>query len=77
MKKNGEVVKITETLEENIDIESVQTAVRTCTSKSCTYDVIVDGANVGYYKQNFSGAPTHIDYRQVDWMVRQLICRGE
>ena len=75
--KNKEVVKNTETLEENIDIESVQTGVRTCTSKSCTYDVIVDGANVGYYKQNFSGAPTHIDYRQVDWMVRQLICRGE
>ena len=40
------------------------------------YDVIVDGANVGYYKQNFSGAPSHIDYRQVDWMLRQLICRG-
>ena len=40
------------------------------------YDVIVDGANVGYYKQNFSGAPSHIDYRQVDWMIRQLICRG-
>ena len=42
-----------------------------------TYDVIVDGANVGYYKQNFNGAPTHIDYRQVDWMVKQLSCRGE
>jgi hypothetical protein len=41
-----------------------------------TYDVIVDGANVGYYKQNFNGAPTHIDYRQVDWMLRQLILRG-
>ena len=40
------------------------------------YDVIVDGANVGYYKQNFSGAPSHIDYRQVDWMLRQLIRRG-
>jgi hypothetical protein len=46
------------------------------TLKSCTYDVIVDGANVGYYKQNFNGAPTHIDYRQVDWMVKQLSCRG-
>ena len=31
----------------------------------CPYDVIVDGANVGYYKQNFAGAPKHIDYRQV------------
>jgi hypothetical protein len=40
------------------------------------FDVIVDGANVGYYKQNFAGAPSHIDYRQVDWMIRQLIIRG-
>lgn len=47
------------------------------TPKLRTYDVIVDGANVGYYKQNFNGAPTHIDYRQVDWMVKQLSCRGE
>jgi hypothetical protein len=45
-------------------------------ARSRTYDVIVDGANVGYYKQNFNGAPTHIDYRQVDWMLRQLILRG-
>jgi hypothetical protein len=36
------------------------------------YDVIVDGANVGYYKQNFVGAPSHIDYHQVDWLLRQL-----
>ena len=75
--RNEEEIDITDTLQETVDKENVQTAVRTCTSKSCTYDVIVDGANVGYYKQNFSGAPTHIDYRQVDWMVRQLICRGE
>lgn len=40
------------------------------------FDVIIDGANVGYFKQNFAGAPSHIDYRQVDWMIRQLIIRG-
>jgi hypothetical protein len=34
-------------------------------SSRCPYDVIVDGANVGYYKQNFAGAPRHIDFRQV------------
>lgn len=40
------------------------------------FDVVVDGANVGYFKQNFAGAPSHVDYNQVDWMVRQLIQRG-
>jgi hypothetical protein len=29
------------------------------------YDVMVDGANVGYFKQNYAGAPSHIDYFQV------------
>lgn len=28
-------------------------------------NVIIDGANIGYYKQNFAGAPEHIDYKQV------------
>jgi hypothetical protein len=39
-------------------------------------DVIVDGANVGYYKQNYAGAPSHIDYFQVDAMVRFLESTG-
>ena len=29
------------------------------------FDVLIDGANVGYYKKNFAAAPKHIDYRQV------------
>lgn len=36
------------------------------------YDVIIDGANVGYYKQNFMGAPKHVDYTQIDWVVRHF-----
>lgn len=75
--KNGNKSEnnVTTTCTKSLNINNVQ--VRTeRTSKSCTYDVIVDGANVGYYKQNFNGAPTHIDYRQVDWMVKQLSCRG-
>ena len=41
-------------------------------SEGTPYDIIVDGANVGYYKQNYAGAPTHIDYFQVDAMVKYL-----
>ena len=40
------------------------------------YDVVVDGANVGYYKQNFTGAPTHVEYAQIDEMLACLRERG-
>ena len=40
------------------------------------YDVMIDGANVGYYKQNYHGAPAHIDYFQVDAMIRYLQSTG-
>ena len=40
------------------------------------FDVVVDGANVGYYKQNYAGAPGHVDYRQIDWMLQQLTSLG-
>ena len=66
---------VTKTCNKSSNINNLQTHAER-TPRSCTYDVIVDGANVGYYKQNFNGAPTHIDYRQVDWMVKQLSCRG-
>lgn len=36
------------------------------------HDVVVDGANVGYYKQNYLGAPKHVDYKQIDWVIEQL-----
>lgn len=35
-------------------------------------EVVIDGANVGYYKQNFSNAPRHVDYEQIDWVVRKF-----
>ena len=37
-----------------------------------TYDVVIDGANVGYYKQNFTNAPKHVDYKQIDWVVQHF-----
>lgn len=39
---------------------------------SYRYDVIIDGANIGFYKQNYIGAPKHVDYHQIDWMIRHL-----
>ena len=33
-------------------------------------DVVIDGANVGYYKQNFSNAPKHVNYRQIDVVIQ-------
>jgi pentatricopeptide repeat protein len=37
------------------------------------FDVIIDGANVGYYKQNYAGAPLHVDYGQIDQMIEHLL----
>jgi len=36
------------------------------------YDVVIDGANIGYFKQNFTFAPNHVDYEQIDWVVRHF-----
>ena len=35
------------------------------------YDVIIDGANVGYFKKNAAGAGELADLRQVDWAVKK------
>lgn len=40
-------------------------------------DIVIDGANIGYYKQNFSSAPRHVDYQQIDWVVQQLRNEGK
>jgi pentatricopeptide repeat protein len=40
-------------------------------------DVVIDGANVGYYKQNFQDAPRHVDYRQIDWIIRHFHQQGK
>ena len=38
-----------------------------------TLDVVVDGANVGFYQTNFAGAPKHVDFRQIDSLIRHLV----
>jgi hypothetical protein len=40
-------------------------------------DVVIDGANVGYYKQNFVNAPKHVDYRQIDVVVQHFLDQGK
>lgn len=40
-------------------------------------DVVIDGANIGYFKQNFAHAPKHVDYRQIDRVVRNLQKEGK
>lgn len=36
------------------------------------YDVIIDGANVGYYRKNASDVGELADLRQVDWAVKKF-----
>lgn len=41
------------------------------------FDFVIDGANVGYHRQNFANAPEHVDYLQIDWMVDHLCTLGK
>jgi Protein-only RNase P/Pentacotripeptide-repeat region of PRORP len=34
--------------------------------------VVIDGANVGYHEQNYKGCPKHVNYEQIDAVVRQF-----
>lgn len=41
------------------------------------FDVVVDGANVGYYQMNYPGAPPHVNYDQIAWVVEHLYRLGK
>lgn len=43
---------------------------------SDAFDVVVDGANVGYFQMNYAGAPPHVNYEQVAWVVDHLRRQG-
>ena len=40
-------------------------------------DVVIDAANVGYFKQNFGNAPKHVDYEQIDWVAQHCLSMGK
>lgn len=40
------------------------------------FDVVIDGANIGYYKQNFANSPKHVDYKQIDWAISHFTEQG-
>ena len=61
---------------EEISVVSTAQAVAPIYRSEGPFDVMIDGANVGYFKQNYAGAPTHIDYYQVDAMIKYLQSTG-
>jgi pentatricopeptide repeat protein len=40
-------------------------------------DVVIDGANIGYYQTNFTGASKHVDYVQINWIVQHFLKRNK
>jgi ribonuclease P protein 3 len=36
-------------------------------------DVVMDGANIGYFQTNFAGASKHVDYVQINWIVQHFL----
>ncbi len=45
--------------------------------KKSPLHIVIDGANIGYYKQNFAGSPKHVDYRQIDKAVKYFMAKGQ
>jgi hypothetical protein len=40
-------------------------------------DVVIDGANIGFFEQNFTGATTHVAYEQIEWVIQACRARGQ
>jgi mitochondrial ribonuclease P protein 3 len=36
-------------------------------------DIVIDGANVGYYDTNYAGAPKHVSYDQINSLIQHLV----
>jgi pentatricopeptide repeat protein len=43
------------------------------TTKNKKNFIILDGANIGYYNQNFRGAPNYINYQQIQYILNCLL----
>eukprot|EP00981_Chlorochromonas_danica_P005805 scaffold1190_cov187-Ochromonas_danica.AAC.37 len=61
-------------LQQRINIWS---AYKTWLEEHQDFDLIVDGANIGYYKQNYHGAPKHVAYDQIDHMINLLLAQNK
>ena len=70
---NNDVDKNTHTNNKSAKLTSHNGTLFPVLTASTHFDVIVDGANVGYFQQNFPGAPEHIDYMQLHSLISQLI----
>lgn len=44
-------------------------------SKNEKIDIVIDGANVGYYRSVYTDAPQSVDYRQIDSVVNHFLRR--
>jgi len=42
-------------------------------SQQLPFDFVVDGANVGYFNQNYAGAPDHVDFQNIDVILRHCL----
>lgn len=40
-------------------------------------DVVVDGANVGYFQMNYADAPPHVNYDQIAWVLEHFSKLGK
>lgn len=41
--------------------------------------VFIDGANVGYFENNYLGAPAHVDFDKIQWVITEVcvcVCMG-
>lgn len=50
-----------------------ETQFRKDNNHTTTFDVVMDGANIGYFQKNFMGAPKHVDYDQIDMVVQHFL----
>ena len=59
-------------LEDDKDKDETETVKENDMTKKRPFDVVLDGANIGYYQTNFNGAPKHVDYHQINWLIQHL-----
>ena len=65
-------------LPEDVDAEPHQTlAVERVLQRAAIHAIssemkVIDGANVGFHKLNYAGAPERVEYEQIEWVARHF-----